>query len=65
MGETWLFESTLSASSIQIFKTLESNEQEIIKSIMEQLRQRHFMWHPAQGFDQSSILHSYEAEEIK
>lgn len=54
--EAWLFESTFSASFIQMIKTLktlESNEKDIINSMMEQLGQRPFMCCHTQGFDPS------------
>ena len=56
---------TLQGGALEVVKTLTSNHQEVIQSMMDKLGQRPFMYHHAQGFDQSAMIKSYDAEEEK
>lgn len=59
-NETWQFEqSPLIASTLEIFKSLDLNEQAVIQGMMEQLGQKPFLWHHAQVLYQSAIVSSY------
>lgn len=63
-NESWRHEkSSLNASAFEIVKTLDSNEQDLARAMMEQLGQKPFLWHHSQGFDQSAIVSAYDAEE--
>lgn len=66
VDEVWRFEQqSVNASTLGVIKTLTSNEQEVLSSMMEQLGQRPFLLHHAQGFEQSVLHNAYEREEQK
>lgn len=49
--ESWRFEpSSRHGTANSVNKTLQSNEQSLIRSMMDQLGQRPFLWHHTQGF---------------
>lgn len=58
--EIWRFEQTaLQLSAIHLEKVLSSKEQETIRSMMDQLGQRPFLWRLVLGFEQIAIVKSY------
>lgn len=66
--ETWRFEqNSLQASATHVEKVRPSRVKRTryLRSMMNQLRQNPFLWHHAQGFEQSAIARVYEVEEHK
>ena len=64
-NENWKFLHSLESNAIELLATLPSNEQEILSEMMDVLGQKPFLFHHAQGFDQSVMLKAYQLEQEK
>lgn len=62
-SETWRFEHAASANQIELIKSLESNEQEVLNSLLDAFGMKPFLLHQCEGFDQHVIMKAYDKEE--
>lgn len=65
VNELWRYEQTaLQTAAHYVEKVLESNKQKTMQFIVNPFRQRIFLWHHAECFEQSAIVCTHKKKEM-